>query len=261
MARRLGVEADGPDAFVSVDRADAGHVFGGWLLAQALRAATTTVPDPRQVRAVHAAFVAAGVPEQHVHHHVERVRDGGSFSTRRVTTSQHGSAVLGLTAEFHAPEAGAVFERPLGAEVPGPDGLGPGRYDNPYVECRDVPVEAVAGGPPHARFAWCRVRGPLPPADVDQALHRQTLAYLSDFGATRAVREPHAHLADDARRLSVSLDHSIWFHRDVDASDWLLSELAPVATGGGRGLAIGHVRTADGALVATVAQEALLRER
>jgi acyl-CoA thioesterase-2 len=99
---------------------------------------------------------------------------------------------------------------------------------------------------------------PVPP---DPLLHLQTLAYLSDHGPTRAAREPHSHLADDARRMSVSLDHSVWFHRPVDVNQWLLSELVPVATGRGRGLSLGTLRTVDGTLVATVAQEVLLRER
>ena len=89
----------------------------------------------------------------------------------------------------------------------------------------------------------------------------QTLAYLSDHGPTRAARQPHASLDADANRMSVSLDHSVWFHRTVDMNQWLLSELIPVATGRGRGLSIGTFRTSDGTLVATIAQEVLLRSR
>jgi hypothetical protein len=111
---------------------------------------------------------------------------------------------------------------------------------------------------PFARRAWFRPTAPVPD---DPLLHLQALAYLSDHGPTRAAREPHAHLADDARRMSVSLDHSVWFHRPIDVNQWLLSELVPVATGRGRGLSIGTLRTVDGTLVATVAQEVLLRER
>ena len=111
---------------------------------------------------------------------------------------------------------------------------------------------------PHTRRAWFRPTAPVPD---DPLLHLQALAYLSDHGPTRAAREPHAGLADDARRMSVSLDHSVWFHRPVDVNQWLLSELLPVATGRGRGLSLGTIRTADGTLLATVAQEVLLRSR
>ncbi len=143
--------------------------------------------------------------------------------------------------------------------IPGPDGLAPGRYDNPYVASRDVPVDGAPTEPALARRAWFHVTEPLP-AD-DPALHQHALAYLSDHGPTRAAREPHVHLADDARRQSVSLDHSVWFHRPAHVNQWLLSELVPVATARSRGLAIGTLRTADGTLVATVAQEVLLRTR
>jgi acyl-CoA thioesterase II len=258
MAERLALEATGPDELASRDPADARHVFGGWLIAQALRAAATTVEPDRHAIALHASFVEAGTPGEHVRYRVERTRDGSSFTTRRVTATQARGTVLVLTADFQADEAGADYELPATPGVPGPDGLAPGRYDNPVVECRDVPVGAVAGGLPHTRRAWFRPRVEL---GDDPALHQQALAYLSDFGPTRAVREPHTHLSDDARRQSVSLDHSVWFHRPVDASGWLLSELTPVASGRGRGLAVGLIRTIDGHLVATVAQEVLLRER
>ncbi len=258
MAERLALDPSGTDQLTSRDPADARHVYGGWLIAQALRAAASTVAADRHAIAVHASFVVAGTPEEHVRYAVERTRDGASFTTRRVTASQDAGTVLVLTADFQRDEPGADYELPVVPGIPGPDGLGVGRYDNPLLESRDVPVDAVTGGLPHTRRAWFRVREPL----VGEAdLHLQTVAYLSDFGATRAVREPHVHLADDARRISVSLDHSIWFHRPVDASGWLLSEMTPIASGHGRGLAIGSVRTADGRLVATIAQEALLRER
>lgn len=246
------------DVWTSRDPADARHVFGGWLIAQALRAASASVDPERHAIALHASFVVAGVPEEHVRYAVERTRDGASFTTRRVTATQSAGAVLVLTADFQRDEPGASYELPTAAGIPGPDGLDVGRYDNPLIESRDVPADAVAGALPHTRRAWFRVRAPLP-GGAD--LHLQTVAYLSDFGATRAVREPHAHLADDARRRSVSLDHSIWFHRPVDASGWLLSEWTPMASGGGRGLAVGTIRTADGHLVATMAQEVMMRER
>lgn len=233
-------------------------MFGGLLVGQALRAASLTLSAAHPARSLHASFLTAGSGGEPLLHQVERTRDGNSFATRRVTVRQARGIVLVLTADFHRVEDGDEFETPAISGVPGPDGLGPGRYDNPYVESRDVAVDIAPPVPLFARRAWFRVIEPLGP---DAALHQHALAYLSDHGPTRAAREPHAHLDDDARRQSVSLDHSVWFHRPVDVNAWLLSELTPVSTSRGRGLAIGTIRTAEGMLAATVAQEVLLRSR
>lgn len=261
MAARLAldpVEGTDGDTFVSHEPTDPLHVFGGLVVAQALRAAALTVPPGRSAHALHASFVVRGTGGEPIRYHVERTRDGGSFATRRVTATQERRVVLVLTADFHDDETGAEYEIPATAGVPGPDGLPVGRYDSPWFESRDVPVEAAPLSPPHARRAWFRPTSPLPD---DPDLHLQSLAYLSDHGPTRAAREPHAALSDDARRLSVSLDHSVWFHRPVRLDDWVLVEFVPVATGRGRGLALGSARTRGGTLLATVAQEVLLRSR
>jgi acyl-CoA thioesterase II len=238
-----------------------GHVFGGLIIGQALRAAALTLPTPIPARSLHASFLVAGRGGENLVYNVERTRDGTSFSTRRVVVRQASGTVLVLTADFHAPEDGVEFQQPATPATPRPDTLSPGRYDNPYVESLDVPVTPANDRrtAAHARHAWFRVTETLPSDDAP--LHQHSLAYLSDHGPTRAAREPHAHLADDARRQSVSLDHSVWFHRPVNVNEWMLSELVPVSTGSGRGLTIGSLRTADGALVATVAQEVLLRTR
>lgn len=255
MREQLSLDVVGDDRFRSTTPTSSNHVFGGLLLAQALRAATATVEGGRPVHAVHGSFLAAGRPGRHLDHRVERTRDGASFATRRVTTGHDDDTTFVATTHFHHDEQGADYSTPR-ADVPGPHDLAPGRYDNPLIENRDVPVGAAADRQPLSRHAWFRVRRPL---GDDPALHAQTLLYLSDFGATRAVREPHAHLADDARRQSVSLDHSVWFHRPADVTGWILSSLWPMATAGGRGLAIGTLRTEDGTLLATIAQQALLR--
>lgn len=256
MADRLALDASG-DVFVSRRPTETDHVFGGLLIAQAARAAQLTAGD-RPLHALHASFVLAAGGGERVRHEVERTRDGASFSTRRVVTRQERGIVLVLTAAFHDEEAGLEYETPPTPGVPGPDGLGRGRYDSPWFESRDVPVDDAHGGLPHARRAWYRPRAPVPD---DVLLHLQCVAYLSDHGPTRAARQPHAALDDDGRRMSVSLDHSVWLHRPADVNQWLCSELVPVATGRGRGLSIGTIRTADGALLATIAQEVLLRQR
>ena len=255
VAERLELDVIGADVFENREPTDERHVFGGWLVGQALRAAALTVDDgDRHPCSLHASFVVGGRGGEQVTYDVERTRDGASFSTRRVVARQTRGPVLVLTADFHADEPGVEYEAPL-PDVGSPDGLAPGRYDNPMFESRDVPP---TGAPPHARAAWFRARDPLPD---DDGLHLQALAMLTDFGPTRAAREPHAHLSDDAQRQSVSLDHSVWFHRPARVDRWLRSELVPVSTGRGRGLAMGAVRGADGVLLASFAQEVLLRER
>lgn len=258
LADRLALRPDGDDRFVSARPVDGPHVFGGLLIGQALRAAALTVERHQPARSLHASFLVAGVGGEPLQVAVERTRDGASFATRRVVVRQEHGTVLVLTADFHREEDGVEYEQAPTPGVPGPEGVAHGRYDNPYVESLDVPVGAVPGAPAHARHAWYRVTEPL---GEDPALHQHAIAYLSDHGPTRSAREPHAHLADDARRQSVSLDHSVWFHRPCDANGWLLSGLVPMATARGRGLAVGTLRTLDGTLVATVAQEVLLRTR
>ena len=213
--------------------------------------------DDRPAHSLHLSFAVAGTGGEAIRYEVERTRDGSSFATRRVVARQARGIVAVLTADFHGDEPGVEYETPATPGIPGPDGLPVGRYDNPFIESRDVPV-LEGDRLPHARRAWFRPTATVPD---DPLLHLQALAYLSDHGPTRAAREPHAGLADDARRMSVSLDHSVWFHRPVDVNQWLLSELVPVATGRGRGLSLGTIRTADGTLLATVAQEVLLRSR
>jgi acyl-CoA thioesterase II len=257
MPERLALDEVAPDTFQTRDTPAPGHVFGGLLIGQALRAAQLSVGDDKPAHSLHLSFALAGKGGEPIRYEVERTRDGASFATRRVVARQSRGIVIVLTADFHGDEPGAEYQTPATPGVPGPDGLPRGRYDNPYIESRDVPVvpdDPVA----HARRAWFHPTAPVPP---DPLLHLQTLAYLSDHGPTRAARQPHGHLSDDARRMSVSLDHSVWFHRPVDVNQWLLSELVPVATGRGRGLSLGTLRTVDGTLVATVAQEVLLRER
>jgi acyl-CoA thioesterase-2 len=255
---RLALETVGANAFEGRNPPGEQHVFGGLVVGQALRAAQATVADAaRKPHSLHASFLRAGRTALAIRYDVESTRDGGAFSTRRVVASQADEPILVLTASFHPGEPGPAYETPpLPGPVPAPDGLAPGRYDGAAFDCRDVPVEPGADAPPHVRRMWLRARGQLPD---DPDLHRWALAYASDHGPTRAVREPHADHPGVEQRHSVSLDHSVWFHGFERVDNWLLSELWPIATGQSRGLCIGTVRTAAGRLLATVAQEALLR--
>ncbi len=258
MVTRLALDRLGDDVFRSAVPTDRGHVFGGLLVGQAVRAAQLTVPADDPIRSLHATFVRAGRPSTDLDLTVERTRDGSSFATRRVVASQGGDLVLVLTADFHREEDGPEYQVPPVAEVPGPGSADVGRYDSPWFESRDVAVEDACASPPLARRTWYRARVALPD---DTSLHLAALAYLSDHGPTRSAREPHIHLDDDARRMSVSLDHSVWFHRPTRVDQWLLYELVPISTARGRGLSIGTIREEAGRLVATVAQEVVLRVR
>lgn len=254
---RLALQPISGDRFVGREPPRRGHVFGGLLIGQALRAAALTVAG-RQPHSLHASFLESGTGGEAVGYAVERTREGTSFATRRVLARQGERTVLVLTADFQRDEIGLSYEAAATPGVPGPDHLPVGRYDSPWFESRDVPVQAAPPVPRHARRAWFRPTTPLPD---DPGLHLQALAYLSDHGPTRAAREPHPALADDASRMSVSLDHSVWFHGPVDVNRWLLCELVPMATGRGRGLTLGTIRDQNGALLATVAQAVLLRSR
>jgi acyl-CoA thioesterase II len=254
LEEQLTLEAPGGDTFTWRGTSER-RVFGGMLVAHALAAASATVDEGRRPQSLHASFIGSTDGRLPIRYDVERTRDGGSFTTRRVAArQQEGAAAFILTASFHAPEDGPEFEPPPPHGVPPPDGLGEGRYAGPWFDSRDVPVDDAFGE--HTRLAWFRARKPLPD---DPLLHVLALAYLSDHGPTRAVRQPHADHPAVEQRMSVSLDHSVWFHRPARVDTWLLSELRPLATGAGRGLALGSLRTADGTLVATVVQEALLR--
>jgi acyl-CoA thioesterase II len=253
-------------SFVAAGVSQEPRLFGGKLIAQALGAAALTIPADRPVHSLYGSFLLAGDGREDIAYEVERTRDGTSFSLRRILARQDERLLFVATVGFHVPEPGLTYESPGPANVPGPEGLPSGRYDSQYFDSRDVPEEWSygAGDPdgdrgavaPHARLAWFRSRRPIPD---DERLHAQAIAYLSDYGATRGIRQPHAWHPRLEDRMSVSLNHSLWIGAAAPADDWLLSEFHPVATGAGRGLTTGTIRTRDGRLVASMAQEALLR--
>jgi acyl-CoA thioesterase-2 len=255
IASQLALAAVDVDVYVGASDLDEGRVFGGLMIAHALRAAHATVPAGRIAHSLQCAFVRAGRNDEPLRYEVERTHEGGSFSTRRVVVHQLGAVTFVLTARFQVPEDGPEYQPDAPPSGEAPEDLPVGRYDSPWFESRDV-APGVAGRPPHARAAWFRCRTTLPD---DPVLQQHALAFLSDHGPTRAVRQPHLDDYDTERRISVSLDHAVWFHRPARVEDWLLYELVPASTSGGRGLALGTVRTAGGELVATVAQEAMLR--
>jgi acyl-CoA thioesterase II len=253
-----------------------GRVFGGQVMAQALVAARRTVPEERTAHSVHGYFILPGDLNAPIVYFVDRLRDGGSFSTRRVTAIQHGHAVFNMSASFHRPEQGMEHQAAMPA-VPQPDGLTSeldiirGAADRIPEPVRDVltqdrpidirpvginPFDTTPREP--VRHVWLRAVGPMPD---DATAHQAVLAYASDYGMLATAIQPHGISIRDPRLQAATLDHAIWFHRPCRIDDWLLYSVDSPATAGARGFTRGSVYTRDGQLVASVAQEGLLRIR
>ena len=253
------------------------HVYGGQVLAQALVAAQKTVEGDRPIHSMHGYFILPGDLAQPVVYFVERLRDGGSFTTRRVTAIQKGEAIFSLSASFQKHEEG--FEHQLDMPFASdPEDLRPEleivreRVEEFPEAIRDIvtqdrpldfrPVDgdvAFGKGPKDARrMMWVKSTQPI---DDDPMHHRAVLAYASDYGLIITALRPHGRSAREPDIMVASLDHSIWFHRDFRIDDWLLYVVDSPTSGGGRGFARGTFFTRDGKLVASVAQEGLIRQR
>jgi acyl-CoA thioesterase II len=253
------------------------RVFGGQVAGQALVAAGRTVPADRPVHSLHAYFIRPGDPTVPLVYLVERVRDGRSFTTRRVTVVQHGKTIFTLSASFHQPEPGGLEHFEPMPEVPGPEEIEPTsvrlqRLFGPAAEeySRDSPIEIRHVGPlsaeverdpslgPASNVVWLRADGQLPD---DPLLHVCLMTYASDMTLLDTVLLAHGMSWSDGLISAASLDHAMWFHRPFRADEWLLyAQDSPSATGG-RGLARGEVYTEGGQLVVSVVQEGLLRRR
>lgn len=255
----LELEPSGHDRFIGAS-GEAGEgpprLFGGHVAAQSLRAALLTVEPARPAHSLHAFFLRPGVPGTPIELTVERTRDGRSFSTRHVTAAQNGEPIFVLTASFHVPEEGDDWQEPGPVDVPGPDDVS--TQDSPFSRFSpmtplDIRPLRSGGSFPILHPLWVRTRQRLPD---DPAVHTCVLAFISDMGVVGAARAPDATSMPLA---GASLDHAVWFHRPARADDWLLFSAEPVSNAGARGLARGSFRDRRGLLVATVAQEALLR--
>ncbi len=252
------------------------RVFGGQVLAQALVAAARTVGDDRLCHSLHAYFILPGDIEAPIVYEVETLRDGGSFTTRRVTAIQHGRPIFNASLSFHREEPGLEHQDDLGRDVPAPEDLASerdlvrslgDRVPEPLrtVLTRDRPLDyrpIDPGNPlaPEARPAradtWIKASGPLPD---DPVLHQAVLAYASDWGLLGTALLPHARTVFDGTIQAASLDHAIWFLRPFRADGWLLYEMEAPSAAGARAFTRGQVYDADGRLVATTAQEGLIR--
>jgi acyl-CoA thioesterase II len=252
------LEAHGPDTFVGIGpRYPWGGLYGGQIVAQALRAAAATVDTDLEVHSLRSYFIRRGDHTEPIRFEVDRIRNGRSFSTRRVIARQAIGAILNLEASFQRPETTFDLQAiTMDAAVPGPDSL----VSEPFTASADrrfVPRSwspSTSGDGAGRTLAWMKVIDPL---GDDQLLHRCWLAYLSDDLPTDSTRAATG-TADDGM-FAASLDHTIWFHRPLRADQWHLHDFTCHTYVGGRGLAIGHVFAADGVHVATVAQEVLMR--
>jgi acyl-CoA thioesterase-2 len=249
------------------------RVFGGQVAGQALVAAARTLDDPgRLVHSLHAYFLRPGDPTVPILYEVDRIRDGKSFTTRRVVAIQHGKAIFNLQASFHRPEPGLDFQRPI-PDVPDPTTLpdfvtrmAPHKerlgewYDRPRpIDTRYVdngPAEREGAQPP-AQRVWLRADGSLPD---DPVLHACVLTYASDMTLLDTTIRPHGISAWGWEGLQMaSLDHAMWFHRPFRVDEWLLYDQWTPSTSDARGLAMGEIYSRDGRLVVTVVQEGLIR--
>jgi acyl-CoA thioesterase-2 len=251
------------------------RVFGGQVAGQALVAAGRTVPADRPVHSLHAYFIRPGDPTVPLIYTVERVRDGRSFTTRRVTAIQHGKTIFTLSASFAVLEPGFEHADTM-PRVPPPESLRPSserlvealNLQEMPARFRESPIDVRAVGPlaveaerdPSLRtnenFVWLRVNGELP---VDPLLHVCLMTYASDLTLLDSVLLAHGESWFSGRISGASLDHAMWFHKPFRADQWLLYAQESPRAWGGRGLARGEVFTADGDLVVSVVQEGLLR--
>ncbi|MEM1434602.1 MAG: acyl-CoA thioesterase II [Pseudomonadota bacterium] len=250
------------------------RLFGGQVLAQALTAAGRTCASEFGIHSLHGYFLRAGDPQRPVLYEVDRIRDGRSFTTRRVVAIQGGKAIFSMSLSLHCEEAGFDHAEPM-PNVPPPEGLAddaevarslpddtPGlspfaRVDRPF-EFRSV----CALGSPEAqedrRFSpsWIRFREALPD---DPLLHCALLAYASDMSLVSTATLPHQSAADRSTLQIASLDHAMWFHRSLRVDDWLLFQRHTTVASRSRGLNHAEFYSRDGVLVASATQEGLIR--
>jgi len=252
----LSLEHHGPDTWMGRGpRYPWGGLYGGQIVAQALKAAAHTVPDRYKVNSLHAYFIRGGDQDAPVRYEVDRLRDGRSFATRAVVARQAVGAILNLSASFHAEEHETdEADVPMPA-VPRPDTLADDTWSKAF-DRRLVPSDEIG-----RESAWARASSALPDRHID---HAAAVAYLSDDFPTGAAVRLHPFARShggwqDGMFMTASLDHSIWFHRELAADGWHLHDVVCHQLRGARALTRGRVYDQAGNLCATFAQEVLLR--
>ena len=252
-----------------------GHVFGGQVIGQALSAAKETV-DNRFVHSFHSYFLRPGDDKKPIVYDVECIRDGGSFSTRRVEAIQYGKPIFYMTASFQSEEVGYEHQSPM-PNVVGPEGL-PSEYDffqqnldkipthlHDIVTCeKPIEIRHVQVNNPFnpkkmdtRRQVWIRSNGKLPD---DPRIHRYLLSYASDFNFLPTALFPHGRSFLQKDMQVATIDHSMWFHRPFRMDDWILYDMDSTSASGGRGLVKGQFFNQQGELVASAMQEGVIRD-
>lgn len=253
------------------------RVFGGQTIAQALVAAQRTVPHDRHVHSLHGYFMRIGDTTVPIVYQVDRIRDGGSFNTRRVVAVQHGEAIFSLEASFQVDEPGLEHQFPAPLGVPEPETLASQRElleradyvpeavrrywarERP-LDIRPVSLEHYISREklPPRQNVWMRTTGAVP---ADRALQAAILAYLSDMTLLDTSTFAHGRAIFDPDLQVASIDHAMWFHRPHALDGWLLYAQDSPSSSGARGFTRGMIHAADGTLIASVAQEGLIRLR
>ncbi|MDP5253811.1 MULTISPECIES: acyl-CoA thioesterase II [unclassified Vibrio] len=254
------------------------QVYGGQVIGQALSAARYTVPEDRTVHSFHSYFLLPGDPEKPIIYDVEKLRDGRSFSTRRVKAIQNGKNIFYLTASYHIDEEGFEHQKAMPDNIPGPDKLEsetelaqkiaeylPEKLRRTF--CGEKPIETrpvIAINPlkPKAneakQYLWIRANGEMPD---NRLIHQYLLAYASDWGFLVTALHPHEVSIMTPGFQVATIDHSIWFHRPFKMDDWLLYAIESPTASGTRGLVRGEIYNQQGQLVASAVQEGVMRQR
>ena len=249
-----------------------GRVFGGQVLAQSLVAASRTVSD-RQVHSLHGYFLRPGDINLPIRYSVDRLRDGRSFSTRRVQAYQKEEPIFSMIASFQVHDPGLEHQDEFPVDIPDPETLPSAADlmgDNPHpvaqywskarpFDMRHVPSPIyfkVEGEPVAHQAVWIRSLGPMPDS---QELHTAALAYASDYSILESIYRRHGIAWSHPGLKSASLDHAMWFHRPARVDQWMLYVQESPSAQGGRGLALGRIFSSTGELLATVAQEGMVR--
>ncbi|MCU0615475.1 MAG: acyl-CoA thioesterase II [Gemmatimonadaceae bacterium] len=255
-----------------------GRVFGGQVFAQALVAARRTVEEAREAHSVRGDFILPGDLAAPIVYFVDRLRDGASFATRRVTAIQHGRAIFNLSASFHKQEDGLTHQSDMPTDVPAPESIPselsliraiadriPERYRATWTQDRPIDIRPVAPIDPFRpdrrapqRMLWLRAEGRMPDEPL---LHQAVLAYTSDYSLLTTALLPHGVSFRAPELQLASLDHSLWLHRPFRVDEWMLYVMDSPTAHGARGFTRGAIYAQDGTLVASVAQEGLLRLR